>query len=930
MLLALSAMLPSSLSPKGTPAAPAAMLSASPSPTDTPVVPSPMRSITIHDGLAGESVYKIFKSRWGVIWVGTTNGLSSYDGLFVKTYRCGTQRSRNMVYDIAQASDGYIWAATAGGLYKVDGAQRWMVRATDEPASPVSCIRISGDSIYAGGEDGLYIGCTQNGRNGIKRVWLVRNHVSASNKVNDLHVEGTRVWILGDYELYQYDTLTGRLRPMGLRRRLRISNPLRMMAFTPDRIIIGTYNDGLLSYDRRTGRVSPYVDVRCRVITCLTVNGQTLYAGTDGSGLHAISLKTDSIMQTYSTARDSPLRLRDNTVYAFYRDERGVCFFGYFRQGLHHSYYTKPLFHLYPGTGGRNIRSICIDGKTKLLGSRGGLWYIDESEGIWKFFTPDELGGSIVTNVVKYQGQYYCCTFNGGVMRIDPATLRASRFGHSEALRTSSFGCLKVSPDDELWMSGNAGIYIYNARDGSERHYDSRNSQLPDAYCNDLLFDRQDRCWVSTARGLCLYDPVSRKFHDSGFPKGFFNTARETRGVCGDKENLLFYCLDGLMRTDEEMTRYGAVTHSRHFTDEYISQVIYDKRHHNYWIATETGMYRFDAALGSVSKYAMESGLNTVEFSNGAIHIDERGTLWVGTMNGLYYASLDEIQRAVTGDARIMLGHVERGGRPGSDDDIVSLTRQRSLRLAYHWGVEAFSFMPVLLNYSDQTGLCFEYRTGERGEWREQEGHRHIDIRGLSLGKNTLQVRLAGSAAVSEYSLYVYPSGLFILEWIAIAALALFAALAVMQRRRYLQQREEMARIQRELDEAKRKYSRVSTDDSEQHRLYRRLEDYMRTERPYLDSGLRLSDVASHLECSTVKLSQLFTTFVGKNYYDYINHLRLEEFKRRLGQPQYKRYTLMALAEECGFRRSSFFTTFKKVDGMTPMEYLKKTEAERA
>ena len=29
-------------------------------------------------------------------------------------------------------------------------------------------------------------------------------------------------------------------------------------------------------------------------------------------------------------------------------------------------------------------------------------------------------------------------------------------------------------------------------------------------------------------------------------------------------------------------------------------------------------------------------------------------------------------------------------------------------------------------------------------------------------------------------------------------------------------------------------------------------------------------------------------------------------------------------AEKCGFKKSSFFSTFRRVEGMTPMEYLKK------
>jgi len=37
-----------------------------------------------------------------------------------------------------------------------------------------------------------------------------------------------------------------------------------------------------------------------------------------------------------------------------------------------------------------------------------------------------------------------------------------------------------------------------------------------------------------------------------------------------------------------------------------------------------------------------------------------------------------------------------------------------------------------------------------------------------------------------------------------------------------------------------------------------------------------------------------------------------------------KQYTITALSEQCGFKRSNFFSTFRKSFGMTPVEYLKK------
>lgn len=902
--------------------------------------PAEMNLLNTKDGLAGETVFKIYKSHWGVIWIATSNGVSSFDGMRLKSYRVGPLRSQNRVNDIEQSADGWIWCATVDGVYKVNGAKVWLERAFPEVKGNVYALRVIDDKVYVGASNGLYIGETK-GNKPAKHIWLNRNHVDGSNNINDIQQgENGKLWILSDRELYLFDMKTLSVKPMGLRQKLHLSYNLRVLSVVGNRIFIGTYNDGIFVFDTRTGEVKPYIDVNCRVITCLSNDGKNLYVGTDGAGLSVISLADDRIVETYSTSSMSRYQLKDNTVYAFLHDPSGVNFFGYFRQGFHYNYYVQKLFDCYAlrkksdGTvlfDSRyvNVRSICIDGSVKVLGSRGGLYYIDEEKELVKFFSPDELGGSIVTNVIKYHDQYYCCTFNGGVMRIDPKTLHTSRFGTHDALRTGSFGSLVVSPDDELWMAGNAGVFVYNAETGQERVINSKNSRLPDVYCNSLLFDRLGRCWISTAAGLCLYDPSDGRVHTSDFPDGFFSTQKEPIGTLGDKDNLIFYSLDGLFRTNEEMTIFEQVKSSPRLLNTHIAQAIYDKKHQKYWMASTEGLFRYDSNFQSMHKFAHEAALESHEFSYGAIHIDKENRLWVGTMEGLYYANLDKAESYSMDNDDITLQNITVNDVAATDRQTVDLLRERSISLYFHWGNDRLSFVPVLTNYCKQEGLSFEYRVrrsvNEKRDWQVlNNGEAATIARELSFGKNIVEIRLSGQTDVTTYDVYLWPSAVFILELILIIVIITIIVYAVRERMLVLEQREAMAQVQRELEEAKRKYGRVHTSDDEQHRLYNRLDYYMMTEKPYLDNDLKLSDVAAHLGISTVKLSQLFSTHLNTNYYDFINKYRLSEFKERVTMPQYKNYTLLALAEECGFKRSSFFSTFKKVEGVTPTEYMRK------
>lgn len=888
-----------------------------------------MRSLTIYEGLAGESVYSIYRDKAGLTWIGTVNGITCYDGYSMTSYNVNGKRSKNSVNGFATTSDGTFYAAANSGLYIRDN-ETGLFRLLDNTITDhINAITANGETLYAGSAKGLYI----RYRGNTTHIWPTSNYLSRNNSVEDIKVTADgKVWVLCSNELYLYNPKRKRLIPFGLAKQPNSPGDYRCMVIKGGKAYIGTYNSGLYCYNTQTRVLTNYIDVGCNVITCVSIDKNKLYVGTDGAGMSVITLNNNKTLERYDNSPTSRYRLLDNTVYAFLRDKNGVCFFGYFRRGLHHSYYTKHLFHCYRTKGfdsrGVNVRSFYLDGPIKVLGSRGGLYFINESLGTYKFFTPAELGGSIVTNVVKYAGYYYCCTFNGGVMRIDPKTLTTSRFGKSEILRRGSFNTLVVSPDNELWMGGTRGVFVYDSATDTERMYNDHNSQLYPASCYNLMFDTQGRCWISTAKGICLYDPIEKVIHNTGFPDRFFNKAYDTVGELGDNGKLLFSCIDGLYSTNEELTQFGQIDLTQTIGNDYISQVAYDRRHHNYWVGTERGLFRFDTEFRHVAKYAQEVGLDSREFSSGAIFIDKRNRLWTGTVDGLFYADLDEVQKYTHCNAPIILSDVKKDSKPISFRSQQSMITYKSINLTYNWGVQTLSFLPLTLNYSDPDGQCYEYKVNN-GEWVILKNRERAVISGeFSIGGNTLQVRLAGQKKGTTYHVSVWPSWLWVIEVIGITIFLIIIGVSLRLRRDNIRQVKQMALVQQELEETKRKYSRVATTDDDLKRLFARLEVLMLSEKPYLNQDLKLSDVAARLDVSTVKLSQMLNVYAKTNYYDFVNRYRLDEFKMRLGDRHYANYTQLALAESCGFKRSSFFATFKKVEGVTPMEYVKKQEGD--
>ena len=874
----------------------------------------PMNNLNIYNGLGGGSVYSVFKDRYGLMWFGTSNGLNCYDGLTMKTYNASETRRRNEMYDIAQTDDGTIYAATAGGVFTLDlNGRGRMKRVKESPEERINVVETSGRELYVGCGSGLYI--MEDGE--VKsHVMLQNDRMSKENTVNDIVVTRDVLWLLGNRDIWRYDRNTGRVQPMNLPKKTRVNGRLRVLALAGKRLFAGSYNEGLVWMDVKGKDCGCYVSVGSNVITDMQVADKQLYVATDGAGVSVVSLATDEIINTYNTQNG----LADNSVYSFLRTDSGINWFGYFRRGVSHDYFSSPLFHYFEGNGfstyGLNVRSFCIDGERKVIGTREGLYYYDGHTS--RYYSPGELGGGgIVTSVVKYAGMYYIATFDNGVCRLDPATGRIERFGNNILLETASFGRLAVSPTNELWMASNAGVFVYNVAKNELHNFDSRNSQLFDSYANSLLFDRHGRCWIGTHEGMCVYNPIDGMLRTQGFPENFKSNVPEPNFILALDNNILSYSTEGLYRISEELDDFGPIESNPVISNTLINFVVCDTKAKQYWVGTEHGLFCFDKDFKNYRTYGYSFGMQSSEFSTNAGYIDAGRRMWIGSMNGLVYVNLNELDKLKLQQSRILLTDLTIDGREITAAEEMLMVRDRQISLSYLWGTEEPAFRPVLLNYADQRDIYYEYRIGEDGDWVSVRSGERAVCRGFSFGANTLYLRVAGTNDVTIYDVYVKPSPLFILQLSLIAAF--FVVLYF-----FVRSRKELEKVKEELTEEVEKYKRVRTDEEESRKLFNRLKSYVEKNKVYLDDGLKMSDLASAMECSTVKMSQLLNMYCQQNYYDFINRYRLEEFKSRLQDPKYDNYTLVALSEMCGFKKSSFFSTFKKMEGMTPSEYLKK------
>ena len=96
----------------------------------------------------------------------------------------------------------------------------------------------------------------------------------------------------------------------------------------------------------------------------------------------------------------------------------------------------------------------------------------------------------------------------------------------------------------------------------------------------------------------------------------------------------------------------------------------------------------------------------------------------------------------------------------------------------------------------------------------------------------------------------------------------------------------------------------------------------MNENKPYLNSDLRLNDIAESLNVTRNQASQIINEHFNKSFFDYINQQRIEASKNLLLQNDEK-LNIEQIAYSVGFNnRASFYKAFKKFTNLTPKAFI--------
>lgn len=116
-------------------------------------------------------------------------------------------------------------------------------------------------------------------------------------------------------------------------------------------------------------------------------------------------------------------------------------------------------------------------------------------------------------------------------------------------------------------------------------------------------------------------------------------------------------------------------------------------------------------------------------------------------------------------------------------------------------------------------------------------------------------------------------------------------------------------------------YANAALTDQELQQIAQQLNLVMEQKALYMDPELSLRELSAAIAIRENKISETFSRYFSKNFYDYVNGYRIEQACSLLKDSD---LNILTIAMEVGFNsRSTFNAAFKRITSQTPSQYRK-------
>jgi len=841
-------------------------------------------------------------NREGVLWIGSTMGLTRFFNGRFKTFTTEDGLSENSIRRIAVDMKGNLWISFKAGYLDLFSNEKFI---HFNPSHGLEGKKINaivedrgGNLLFATREKGIF--SFREGRFSPYPIpGLDNSHIITMYRDHnqDLWIGTTKGLLrVGEKGTIRYRSRHG------------LSNDyiIVIKEDSEQNLWIGTLK-GLNRLKRKNdGNIVFESLLYPAVIFCLYEDREkSLWIGTDNSGLKRLK---ESKFTTYA----APKALQEETVISIFRDRGGDTWIGSLGGKLFHFRENRLIETIEPPLlSGTGISDIAED-------SEGNLWLGTIGRGVFKktnksfvpFTTKQELTDNLVTSICE------------------------DTRGH-------------------LWFGTYAGVSIIRGP-GSEVERFTAREGLAGKVVHNIYEDKSGGIWIAADQGITVLNKGKTtaeniKHYMQGIPVvSIYEDPSPTRG----EEPISWITTNGfgLKRLKSTDGTFYSYTDKQGMTSNSLYQFF--EEHGNFWLMSNKGILRVskgelnqlaEKGTGKINctSFGRAEGMPSTEFhnelsGNSALKTDD-GELWFVTKKGI--AILNPGKLRINKEPPPVVIETAL-----FDDRSFNLLRNENYRFK---GIKKVEFRFTALSFLSPEKIRFKYQLeGFTKGWEFLPPGKERVVRFLDLEPGTYTFRVTACNAEGIWN----PTGAsvtFTLEsffyetlFFKIAFLVLFTALTAVML--YLYKKNPPARRAiKSFDQTftkvwppagppekeKEKYKSSNLTPEFANECERRVKHLMEVEKIYRDENISLQSLAEKVRTKPYILSQVLNERMNRNFHDLINYYRIEEAKQILACSRGEYLKMAALAGEVGFNTTAaFHKVFKKHTGMTPIEYQKEVK----
>lgn len=452
----------------------------------------------------GVNSTKIFIDSKDRIWVGTYNNgvyLLDEDHKIDKHYQSGNSAfnlASNTIRDIEEDLSGNIWIGTFLGLSIIYPADSYAVKHyVHDENDPTSLSHNSILSITKDKQGGMWLGTYFGGANyyhpefNIFRTYPKSTEGSKQEKALGFNVIG---------EIIEADN---------------------------GDLFIATEGGGIDQYNRKSRSFQHFKlndkaqeRTNINVKALLFADDDTLLVGTHLAGFKKLNVKT-GVHKTYLPVLGDSNAIPSNIV------EEIIP-------------YKKDLY---------------------LLGTKEGVVLFNNRTEAFSYFIRDETGSIFNKRVncllIDRFGVLWVGTMDQGLYAYDPQTKELKTYMSTNDLTTIGSNNISYIYEDHyfrLWLGTHGGgLSLFNRENDTFQNFNIDNSDLSSNFIQGIEKSRQGNLWVSTSKGLSLFDLTNQRFYNLSEVNGFPSKEPNHRSIYLSSDGELFVGgIDGLVSFKEE------------------------------------------------------------------------------------------------------------------------------------------------------------------------------------------------------------------------------------------------------------------------------------------------------------------------------------------------------------------------------------------